>query len=235
MHDPEAVMPEETAQIFQILRGFRELNKFYLIGGTALSLHIGHRLSEDLDFITKQSKLPRDAIKATLAKLREAGIPVARNDAAASYDEFQIAGMDLHDYNQTFIVGKTCKVTFFTAENHHANLIQSALNTSGFTIATLGELQDLKAVVCTFRSSSRDWLDLFLLQDHGFGVQEWKNAFEKAGLKPDQFANALSRIQSGKLPPSDPGFLTLLASPPTLEQITRNLGQRIAEFEASNG
>ncbi len=233
MHDPKAVMPEETACIFNILKNFQQLNQFYLIGGTAISLHIGHRLSEDLDFITKEQKLPSAAIQATLDKLRQMGIQVTRNDDATTYDEFQIAGMELHDYSQNFIVGKKCKVTFFTADDHHARLLQSTLSPNGFSIATLDELQDLKAVVCASRSSSRDWLDLYLLEKLGFGVAGWKHAFEKSALRPDQFQQALDRIKFGKLPPSDPGFQTLLKNPPTIHDITRQLKVLIQEFERS--
>ena len=43
------VMPSETADLFTKLRGNPLLHPFFLIGGTALSLHIGHRVSEDLD------------------------------------------------------------------------------------------------------------------------------------------------------------------------------------------
>ena len=233
MLDSKEVMPEETATVFNILKGFQELHSFYLIGGTAVSLHIGHRLSEDLDFITKEQKLPRAAIQAVLEKLTEMGIPWVRNDDSASYDEFLIDGMELHDYSQNFIVGKKCKVTFFTAEDHHARLLQSPLNPTRFSIATLEELQDLKATVCSSRSSSRDWLDLFLLEKRGFGVTEWKRAFEKAGIR-EKFQIALDRIKSGKLPPSDPGFQTLFTHPPTIHQITHQLRRIIAEFEESS-
>ena len=48
-----------TANMLQTLSGTGILRDFYLSGGTALSLQIGHRVSVDLDFITKraQSKL----------------------------------------------------------------------------------------------------------------------------------------------------------------------------------
>ena len=233
MHNPKAVMPKETASIFGILKDFPELHQFYLIGGTAVALHIGHRFSEDLDFITKEPKLPRAAIQAALNKLRQMKIPVERNDDAASYDEFQIAGMELHDYSQNFIVGRKCKVSLFTAEDYHARLLPSPLSPMGFSIATLEELQDLKATVCASRSSSRDWLDLLLLAKRGFGVAGWNASFEKAGLGQEKFRNALNRIKSGKLPPSDPGFHTLLKNPPTISEITLQLKGLIQNYEES--
>ena len=64
MNDPFKVMPHETASAYQMLDQLdnrQALRNFVLIGGTALALHIGHRLSEDLDFITTLPRLPRAA------------------------------------------------------------------------------------------------------------------------------------------------------------------------------
>jgi len=56
-----------TEQIKKILPDIQEHNVFKdygfrLIGGTALSYYLQHRLSEDLDFC-KMGKLPREAIQ----------------------------------------------------------------------------------------------------------------------------------------------------------------------------
>ena len=40
-------MPASTARLFSEIRDNPLLDSFILIGGTALALHIGHRLSED--------------------------------------------------------------------------------------------------------------------------------------------------------------------------------------------
>lgn len=47
-------MPPQTVKVFEALATGkylkRVLGQFVLVGGTALSIHIKHRLSEDLDF-----------------------------------------------------------------------------------------------------------------------------------------------------------------------------------------
>ncbi len=43
------VIPKENINIFQKLSNF---NNFYLAGGTALALQIGHRISVDFDFFS---------------------------------------------------------------------------------------------------------------------------------------------------------------------------------------
>ena len=58
---PQA-LPTRTAHLLQLFEekqpGF--LTQFYLSGGTALSLQLGHRESEDLDFFSEQPFQPQD-------------------------------------------------------------------------------------------------------------------------------------------------------------------------------
>ncbi len=68
MKKPADVMPAATARLFSELEAEPLLQSFILIGGTALALHIGHRISEDLDFIILSQKLPRAALDALTRK-----------------------------------------------------------------------------------------------------------------------------------------------------------------------
>ncbi|MBI5470630.1 nucleotidyl transferase AbiEii/AbiGii toxin family protein [Candidatus Kaiserbacteria bacterium] len=54
-------LAQETAKLFARLGKDGNLRKdgFYLAGGTALALHLGHRQSIDLDFFTKERDLPK--------------------------------------------------------------------------------------------------------------------------------------------------------------------------------
>lgn len=206
------------------MRHEQDLHDFYLIGGTALALHLAHRLSEDLDFITLAATLPRKRIDSIIARLRARGLTVERNDSAAAYDDFQNDGQCLHDYNQSFVIDGACKLTFFSADTHHRRLLISPLRDDGPTVATLAELRDLKAIVCASRSSSRDWLDLYTLaRNHKFDGIQWRDAFERAGLNSAHFQTALNRIRSGDLPSTDPGFASLLPRPPTIKEIVTPL------------
>lgn len=45
-------LPPEGQQVLELLSTRGLLQNFYLAGGTALALHLGHRLSEDLDFFS---------------------------------------------------------------------------------------------------------------------------------------------------------------------------------------
>ena len=43
-------LSQQTEEVFEQISTFECIKNYTLIGGTALALQIGHRLSEDLDF-----------------------------------------------------------------------------------------------------------------------------------------------------------------------------------------
>lgn len=52
-------LPVGTNSILQSIKPISDIQDFYLSGGTALSLQLGHRESEDLDFFIKKSFNPQ--------------------------------------------------------------------------------------------------------------------------------------------------------------------------------
>lgn len=238
LREPEKVMPIPTACLFEELQGNPLLSPFILIGGTGLSLHIGHRISEDLDLITLLPKLPRAALRELRRQLETNGHKIERSINPAAYDDFQIAGMELADSQQDWIVDDAVKLTFFSGESKHAKLLaptQSRKKTGGgIKIASFHELCQLKAIVTASRSKSRDWLDLFILEkDHQFGVTGWKEAFDQAGLTPMDFEIALNRMCGGSLGEDDEGFDTLLETPPSIEEIQTKFRSLRKSYETS--
>ena len=178
LKEAKNVMPASTACLFEHIRENPLLSPFILIGRTALSLHIGHRISEDLDFITLLPKLPRAALKELERELKRDGHEITQQIDPDAYEDFQMSGLELADSQQNWIVDDVVKLTFFSAEPEHERLMaqnQSERKAeSGFNIDPLEELSRLKAPVTASRSKSRDWLDLFILErDHQFGVARW--------------------------------------------------------------
>lgn len=238
LRSAEEVMPASTARLFQEIRNSPWLSSFTLIGGTALSLHIGHRVSEDLDFITLLPKLPRLALKELEKDLGRNGHNVAHQVNLDAYDDFQTAGLELADSQQDWTVDGTVKLTFFSAEPQHAKLLNHSQAEQSqepkFKIASFQELCQLKATVTASRSKSRDWLDLYLLErDYQFGIADWKSAFDQAGLTPMQFEIALKRMCEGLLGESDEGFSTLLPNAPTIEEMQSKFKALRYEYESA--
>ena len=232
------VMPATTAWLFEEIRANPLLSPFTLIGGSALALHIGHRVSEDLDLITLLPKLPRAALKELERQLGRNGHQITHRIDPAAYDDFQISGLELADSQQDWVVDESVKLTFFSAEPQHAKLLTQTQSErtdgSGVKIATFLELCQLKATVTASRSKSRDWLDLFILErDHQFGMAQWKEAFDRAGLTPMHFEISLNLMCEGKPEAGDEGYSSLLLNPPTVDEMQAKFKQLRHEYEST--
>ena len=191
---------------------------FVLVGGSALALRIHHRLSEDLDFACLEVHLPRTRVDMLVRMGAAAGFEFRRNDDAAAADEFLQGGLDLHDFQQDFLVNSVVKVSFFVPGSELIKVL-TAPPESRARIATLPELFKAKCLVSARRSKTRDWLDLYLLmQQHGFSIQDYRGAFREAG-NDSECDIGLSRLCSGTPQKNDEGYAHLLENAPTVEQM----------------
>jgi hypothetical protein len=93
---------------------------FVLIGGSALSMRIGHRLSEDLDLVYLKETLPLKRLEQTFKKAQTAGFSLRPDDDEAAVLEFLDGGLELHDYQQDLIcTGKSGHGILLTRESKH--------------------------------------------------------------------------------------------------------------------
>ena len=113
-------MKENTKVLAKKISGEALLDRFLLVGGTALSLYLEHRLSEDLDFATTERKLPKEAISDFLNRLREGGseiediLPMAERQYAIN------EGCDIDDYHQDLVSRWSKAYFFYIAEGEWA-------------------------------------------------------------------------------------------------------------------
>ncbi|HDY73423.1 MAG TPA: hypothetical protein ENH86_02520 [Candidatus Jorgensenbacteria bacterium] len=150
------VLTEKGKEIFSRLDRF---NKFYLAGGTALALQIGHRASIDFDLFSK-----KEIQKDFLSEIEEAfpgeNISVVVNNP----DEV------------TVFVSET-KVTFL---KYPFPLIYDLVNYESVNLATIKEIAGIKAYTIGRRGSFKDYVDLyFILSEKYFSLNEIIDVAEK--------------------------------------------------------
>jgi hypothetical protein len=75
-----AILTGAQQSLLELLTRIGEVRTFYLAGGTALALHLGHRRSRDFDFFRDKEFLPQDL----LSRLRDAGQPTVLQEAAGT-------------------------------------------------------------------------------------------------------------------------------------------------------
>jgi hypothetical protein len=212
------LLPPATEKVWDFFRNQPALAGFVLVGGSALSLMIQHRQSEDLDFIFPEVRLPREQLAALSRAASQAGFAFESNDDEASAQAFAQDGLELHDYQQDYLVNRIVKVSFF-APDEPARRLFPGPHVSQVRVANLTEVFKLKCLVSAVRSKTRDWLDLYVLLKHkNFTIFDYQQAFADAGITA-QCGIGLTRLCSGVPQRDDEGYAHLLSDAPSLEQM----------------
>ena len=234
----ERIRPE-TARLFSVLSSFAQLEDLTLIGGTALALIIGHRLSNDLDFACFGDRLPTDAIESLIAELKAGGLRVQLITDPEQISNFKIrTGKRLLSIARDYMVGDT-KVTFFAmgakqSPNFMVYLSNAPtldLPDTSFKVLSLDPLKVTKAVVIGQRVKSRDLYDLFILsQKHDYSVSQLLQDAVAYGSNDDpEYYKAVLR---GDIPlDQDDEGLEPVEVKATLEDIYRYFDTEISALE----
>jgi hypothetical protein len=129
---------------------------FYLAGGTALSLYLGHRYSYDLDFFSPQPFL-NDLLR------REA-------EALGTFEVFADSRGTLEGR-----IGET-RVTFL---EYRYPMIESPSDFGSAKLASIRDIAAMKLSALSSRGSRKDFLDLFFIKD----FMEWPGILDDFKMK----------------------------------------------------
>lgn len=163
------ILSPEQLQLFPFLKRFQR--SFYLVGGTAIALHIGHRRSIDFDLFTF-SELRKSRIKKTLLDLPFKQDPI------------------FEDYDQLHLFINRVKFTFFS----YPYLIEHPVKVESFiTIPSLLSLAAMKAFALGRRSKWKDYVDLYFIIRDFYTIQQISELADT--IFPQQFSEKLFREQ----------------------------------------
>jgi len=167
MHS-EILSPNQQ-ELLPLLKVFKK--EFYLVGGTAIALYLGHRRSIDFDMFKFSSIKP----KSLVTKISESGF---------SYDVTRRVTEQLN------VTIHNVKFTFY----EYPFQIESPTSFEGIVkMPTLIDLAAMKAYALGRRSKWKDYVDLyFILKDH----YTIKQISDRASVIYDQlFSEKLFRAQ----------------------------------------
>lgn len=229
--------------MFERLRGDPLLKGFTLVGGTALTLQIGHRISEDLDFNLIGTRLPVRRVAALIENLEREGIPVSSLIPDEKKVSFRInAGRSLDNHIQDYAVGGT-KMTFHARTTDDRPKIQiEALKDAaraqwdggeGFDILGVDGLFAMKTLVLFDRSRSRDIFDLMVLtRDCGYTLAEMEKIAKELQPARDRDFERCKGVLTGQIPldPDDEGFESIRLDC-TVEEMYGYFTERVDEYE----
>jgi len=148
MKDLKNLLPE-TEKALKNIAGLGIVSDFTFVGGSALSIYLSHRFSEDIDLFTWNKTLDLQQINAALE--------------SAGFE--QIKTINLSPTQADFIV-EGVKLTFFA--NGWEELKQRKHLTGNLFIATLETIAVMKANTLFMRAKFRDYYDLYVLNKEGY-------------------------------------------------------------------
>ena len=127
----------------QLLPYLKHLKSFYLCGGTALAIQMGHRVSIDFDFFSdnKISKTLQNEVKKTLPESTIIRVVVSNSD-------------------ELTIFANETKITFLY---YPFPLIKPLINLNGLQVPAIQELAAMKAYTIGRRGEYKDYIDLYYL------------------------------------------------------------------------
>lgn len=235
-------LPENTLAVFEELfqNQVMAATQGTLLGGTALSLQIKHRLSEDLDFTYFTNKLPSREINTLLYDLKVKGFSVVNILDQSKISEARINGFDLEDFVREYTFNGV-KISFFVMNKGSDSRKEyfknaSCLDVDGsFKILDVKSLFESKSVVLMDRVKSRDVYDLMvLINDHGYQVKDIIDAIQRIDDKEDQQAMVALNILTGLVPldKDDPGFESI-GIEVEMSSIYDFFKEKVSEYESS--
>ena len=174
------ILNQEQKSALAILKGNVEVGKFYLAGGTALALHLGHRYSEDFGFFTEQAF----EVETLLRNLQQLG----------NCQEVKQSPGTL------FLQFETIKCSFIFYK--YALLDPPVISPWDFGIVTIREIGAMKIMAIGGRGKRRDFIDLYFIA-RDFGLEKvWQDfavKYASTGYEPYHFMSALTYFADAEL------------------------------------
>jgi len=137
-----SILDKKRINILPLLKEFRK--EFYLAGGTALALQIGHRDSIDFDFFCAE----KIDTKKLFKKIKTV------------FNEHTILKTQEEENTLSVFIDNHIRLSFFTFEY---KLIGKSVNDKYLRLASIYDIACMKFSAITSRARSKDYIDLYFI------------------------------------------------------------------------
>lgn len=134
-------LPKEGVKVLKRLNHIIKIHRFILAGGTAVAIHLGHRMSEDLDFFTEQ----RFSTDEILQEIKQ--------------QKLDFSLLQEEKDTLTGIIENT-KVSMFY---YPYPFIEKCIHWHNISIAHLLDIASMKVIAISQRGAKRDFIDLYFI------------------------------------------------------------------------
>lgn len=203
-----------TGKVFEAISRLECIKPYTLVGGTALSLQIEKRQSEDLDFmkwLTKRNEKPEVAWPTIKKELESIG----------EIREYEVGSFDFVSFNF-----EGMKLSFYAAPRKAIPSMQRIPFLNNMHIADMESIGAMKMEAMLRRSKFRDYYDIYSILKEGKDLQKMIDAaLEHSGHKL-RTRGLLAMLTNGSRFIKEKGFEELL---PVYDVTPYNIQEYIKE------
>ena len=163
MNQSKSLAPH-TGKIFDSISKLECIKNYTLVGGTALSLQIETRQSEDLDFmrwLTKRNEKPEVDWPFIKKELEGIGTII----------DYEVGGFDYVSFNFEGV-----KLSFYAAPRKAIPTMERLLLSNNLYIADIESIGAMKMETMLRRSKFRDYYDIYSILRHGGDINKMVSA-----------------------------------------------------------
>lgn len=133
-------LPKDTAKVLGVIKTITEIRNYYLSGGTALALQLGHRESEDLDFFN-QNQFNSQILQQRLSTY---GVLESVEIARGTLNVF-LQGVKLQFLHYPYI------------------LLEKPTEWNGILVSSWIDIACTKLITISARGNKKDFIDLYMI------------------------------------------------------------------------
>jgi hypothetical protein len=137
----EEAVNKELLDLATRLFALPQLDSFRLVGGTAAALHLGHRISIDLDLFSNEKINKREIVNAISQAFPNAKTFISTFNIRSAINDIKV---EMYD-------------------DWHTPFKKDPLNIKGLRIATLEDIAAFKLEAITERREKKDYIDLHFI------------------------------------------------------------------------
>jgi RNA recognition motif-containing protein len=191
-------LTKHTEKIFRSVSNLTFFKDYTLIGGTALSLQINHRKSEDMDFCIWSKNLKKD--KPTV-------------DWPAIEKELETAGKiesrDIMGFDQVNFLVSGVRITFLAKQKNLSPVKNLVIILNNIKAADIIAIGSMKIELILRRSDFRDYYDIYSILMEGVSLKELVSTTSKYSNHLLKTRDALSFLSNGNNFRKDKSFALL--------------------------
>lgn len=153
-----STVESHTLDVLKGLMQIPEMESFYLVGGTALALYYGHRLSADIDLFSTTDFNNESLIK-----------PLEKKFSGFSYR---------NTHNPIGLFGYIDGIKIDLVKHHHHPLIDETVTENGIRLVSIPDIMAMKIAAIMKRGVKKDFWDIAELLQH-YSVEDFIKYYTK--------------------------------------------------------